>query len=81
MSTVERFVHRNLARVIPASPAIADGALSLLRRHALSAGLRMGDALIAATALTTGARLATGNLRHYRRLKGLTLVPFSHSNR
>lgn len=76
LNALERFVHRNLARIVPGSVPVADAAVSLLRRHALSDGLRMGDALIAASALATRARLATGNLRHYSRIRGLVLVPF-----
>ena len=37
-------------------------------------GLRLGDALIAASAVSAGLPLLTRNLRHFRDIPGLTLV-------
>jgi predicted nucleic acid-binding protein len=70
------FVSENLAAVIHPDEDISRRAIRLLERHAVSAGLRVVDALIAATALETGAALATANVRHYRAIAGLSVVSF-----
>ncbi len=53
------FLYRKLS-------AIAGQALRLMERHALPHGLRVADALIAATALVRGFELTAANERHYR---------------
>jgi len=70
------FVSENLAAVIHPDEAISRRAIRLLELHALPAGLRVVDALIAATALEGGAALATANVRHYRPIAGLSVVSF-----
>ncbi len=74
---VARFVERNFAAILPLTPAASAMALRLMKRHALPDGLRAMDALVAACALAGGADLATGNVRHYRSIRRLRLVPFS----
>ena len=51
---------------------------SRLRRRLRQAGESIGDfdALIAATALTAGAALVTGNVRHFERVPDLELDPY-----
>ena len=44
-----------------------------LEKEGQPIGLR--DALIGAIALTTGYRLATRNVEHFQRIKGLNLIP------
>ena len=70
------FVSENLAAVIHPDEAISRRALQLLERYAQRAGLRVVDALIAATALEHRAALATANVRHYRAITGLSVVGF-----
>jgi predicted nucleic acid-binding protein len=62
--------------VIHPDEEISRRAIRLLELHALRAGLRVVDALIAATALEAGAALATANVRHYRAITGLSVVSF-----
>jgi hypothetical protein len=57
--------------------SICRRALDLLALHAASHGLRVLDALIAATALEAGARLATANVRHYRAIARLGIMRFT----
>ncbi len=70
------FVSENLASVIHPDEAISRRAIRLLELHALRAGLRVVDALIAATALEASVALATANVRHYRPIDGLSVVSF-----
>jgi predicted nucleic acid-binding protein len=70
------FVSENLAAVIHPDEAISRRALQLLELYARRAGLRVVDALIAATALERSVALATANVRHYRAITGLSVVGF-----
>jgi len=47
-------------------PDISARAMYQVESHALSNGMQMADALIAATALSLGVPLLTANGRHYR---------------
>jgi predicted nucleic acid-binding protein len=56
---------------------VSEKAIVLLGRYALSHGLRTVDALVAATAVTSGAALATGNYRHFEMIDRVRLVKFN----
>ena len=47
-----------------------------MEEYALSASLGMADALIAATVIEANERLLTGNDRHYKAIKDLSLKRF-----
>jgi len=66
---------RNTQR-LPVTPAITERAIDLMERLALSHGLGMGDALIAATALEQSVPLITGNIKHFSPIEGLTVERF-----
>lgn len=51
-------------------------ATALVERHTLAHRMAPADALIAATALTARAALATGNVRHFEFVSGLAIIPF-----
>ncbi len=55
---------------------ISARAMYLVESHALSHGLQMADALIAATALSLGVVLVAGNDKHYRFIDGLDIDVF-----
>jgi predicted nucleic acid-binding protein len=76
MRHAKGFVLDNIPHLVHPDDAISHRALDLLERHAAAHGLRVVDALIAATVLEIGAVLATGNVRHYRSVAGLELLPF-----
>ena len=63
-------------RILPIDANISDRAVSLIEAHALSSGLQMADALIAATGLIHGLPLVTGNARHFVALDGLLVERF-----
>lgn len=56
-------------REIPVNRAVAERAGRVAREF----GLRLPDALIAATALENGLQLATRNMRHFQDLRGLRI--------
>lgn len=64
------------ATTVHVSEAISARASYLIEEHALADSLQVADALIAATALETGLPLLTGNVKHYRKIKGIVLEPF-----
>jgi predicted nucleic acid-binding protein len=71
-----RFFHDNNFLVIPINESISHLAATLVEEYALKAGLRIADALIAATARETASVLATGNIRHMRSIPALELKAF-----
>lgn len=68
-------IKKNLAnlRQIPVDEEISSLCLSLLESYALSHGLNLPDALIAATALRHGFELYTFNVKDFRYIEGLKL--------
>ncbi len=70
----EKFLRR--FHVIQLNEAISEKAMELLKHYRLSHGLLIADALIAATALISGAPLLTKNKRDYQFVKGLKLAKF-----
>jgi predicted nucleic acid-binding protein len=63
-------------QILPVTSDITDRAMSLIDKHALSSGLQLGDALIAATALEHRLTLLTGNKKHFAKVPGLVLEVF-----
>jgi predicted nucleic acid-binding protein len=76
MQTTKQFFQQLKFRILPLNEAIGHIAAGLIEEHALSGGLRIEDALIAATAREAGETLATANVRHFRPIKNLDLKPF-----
>ncbi len=62
--------------VLPLTENIGHRALVYIEEYGLSSGMRAGDAIIAATATENGLTLATGNARHFRPVKDLSLKIF-----
>jgi hypothetical protein len=60
---------------IQLSPEISSSAQSLLKQYCLSHGLRILDALFAATAITHHRTLVTANTKHFSFIKELKLRP------
>ena len=70
------FVIENIPRLMHPDERVSQRAIDLLAQHAIAHGLRVVDALIAATALEAGFALATANTKHYRVVPRLHLVGF-----
>jgi predicted nucleic acid-binding protein len=65
-------------QIIAIKESISERAMQLIDQHAMSNGLQLGDALIAATALEQRLQLLTGNRKHFAPIAGLTLERFAH---
>jgi predicted nucleic acid-binding protein len=73
---VRTFVSENMSLVIHPDETISRRAIALLEQHAFSHGLRVVDAIIAASALEAASSLATANVKHYRIIVPLDLIRF-----
>ena len=76
MQRVKRGLAIQKTQIIPLDPAISERAMVLIDAHALADGLRLADALIAATALEHNLALLTGNTKHFSALAQLKIDPF-----
>ena len=81
LRVIRRFLQENDFHVIPLNEPMSHLGATLMEEHALSSGLQIADALIAATARETGSPLATGNVRHFRSIAGLELKVFHSTAR
>ena len=62
--------------ILPVSATISDRAVQLIDAYALSHGLQVGDALIAATAIEHGLPVLTANTKHFGQIESLQVVAF-----
>jgi hypothetical protein len=76
MLAVQRSLYMRGAKRLPITPAITDRAVALMETFALSHGMRLGDAFIAATAIEHGLTVLTGNARHFSPIEGLQFERF-----
>jgi hypothetical protein len=63
-------------KTFPLTENIGHRAVIYMEQYGLSSGLRMADALIAATAVENNLALTSGDSRHYRAIAGLDFKPF-----
>jgi predicted nucleic acid-binding protein len=73
---VKAFVANNIPLVLYPDEFVFRRAIDLLEQYAFAHGLRVVDALITATALEEGLSLATANVKHFRAIARLPLIPF-----
>ena len=73
---LRRTIGQNAWQVAPLSESIGHRATLYIENHALSHGMRLADALVAATAIECGETLLTANVRHYRFLREISLERF-----
>ncbi len=62
--------------IVPLDAGISQRAAGLIDALALSHGLRLADALIAATAVDLNSALLTGNAKHFSAINGLRVESF-----
>jgi predicted nucleic acid-binding protein len=73
---IKQYVRDLSFSVLPLTENIGHRALVYVEEYASSSGIRGGDAIIAATATEYGLALVTGNARHFRPVKDLSLKIF-----
>ena len=76
MKILRQAFHAIGFRVYPLTEAVSGSAMGLVEEYALSTGLQVADALIAATAIAAGETLVTTNEKHFRAIRNLTLKTF-----
>lgn len=64
------------AEIVPVSSAISERAMKLIDSYALSHGVQLGDALIAATALEHNLTVLTANTKHFGSIDSLRVEAF-----
>ena len=62
--------------IIPITEQISNRAIFYIEEHFLSHSLRLGDALIASTAVSLGLQLLSGNAKHFKIIHDLSLKNF-----
>ena len=68
-----RTIRINGWRILPLTESISHRATLYIENYALSDGMRVADALIAASAVQSGASLMTANVRHYKCIPDIKL--------
>lgn len=76
LMAVQKSLTLRQAERLPLTPAITERAVLLMETLALSHGLQLGDALIAATGLEYSLTLLTANTKHFSAVDGLQLERF-----
>ena len=66
----------NHTEILPITTAISNRAIKLVELYALSHGMQLADALIAATALEHSLSILTANTKHFSAVKGLAIEVF-----
>ena len=73
---IRDFLKKSAVTVLPLTENIGHRASIYMEEFGLSSGLRVADALIAATAAENHLRLCTGDRRHFRPIRDLDLAIF-----
>ncbi|HJX54423.1 MAG TPA: type II toxin-antitoxin system VapC family toxin [Polyangia bacterium] len=76
LRTIKRFLAELGFTVLPLTEDIGHRSLVYVEEYGLSAGLRAGDAIIAATAVENALPLMSANAKHFRPINELELVVF-----
>jgi hypothetical protein len=76
LRTLKRFLLVRQVAILPLDAGTTTRAIAFMEAYALSHGLRLADALIAATADARGDTLLTANTAHYRMISSLEIKSF-----
>ncbi len=76
MNALQQSLAMRHTQRLPLTAAITERATSLMEGMVLSDGLKMGDALIAATALEYQLPILTGNVKHFSAIENLRVERF-----
>ena len=78
-SLTRSFLRDFAFEVLPLTSGIGVRSCALIEQFALSHNLRVGDAIIAATAIENDIMRCTPNVKHYRQIPMLSLFPLKVS--
>ncbi len=73
---IKDFIRDFQFRILPLTENVGYRAAVYIEEYSLSHGLRAGDALVAATATENDLTLCSGNQRHFKPIRDLTLKAF-----
>ncbi|MBA7649506.1 hypothetical protein ES703_57303 [subsurface metagenome] len=73
---LRQFMRKHHIRSIPINPEITARAIFFLEEYSLSHGMRIGDAVIAATVAIYGEMLFTANSSHYKMIPNFVFKTF-----
>ena len=73
LKLLRQTISANGWQILPITESVSYRAITYIESFALSHGMRLADALIAATSIDLGLTLITANVRHYDFLRGLSL--------
>jgi len=69
-------IHEREWGILPLSENISHRAMVYIENYALSDGLQLADALIAASAVESGSVLMTANIKHYKVIPEIELTRY-----
>ena len=70
------FISQLNFHVLPFTENIGHRAAIYIEEYAVSSGVRVGDAIVAATAVENNLTLATGNHKHFKAIHDLKIKHF-----
>lgn len=76
LNALRRTLRKWKTEILYLSESISTKAMFFVEQHYLSHSLQLADALIAATAISHGLPVLTGNDKHYKILKDLQIKKF-----
>lgn len=76
LNSLRQALHAWNAKILYISEEISAKAMFAVEQHFLSHSMQLADALVAATAISYGLPLLTGNDKHYKIMKELQLKRF-----
>lgn len=76
LADIQAFVAENFSRILHPKTSASEKAIHCVVRWGLSDGLRVADAIIAASTILARATLVTGNVRHFRFIAELQCQEF-----
>ncbi len=76
MRAIQRGLQSDAVKALPITERISERAISLIETYSLSHAMRLGDELIAATAIEPSLPLLSANRKHFAPIDGLRLEVF-----
>lgn len=77
LARLKKGLSASQTEILPITEIITSRAMQLIDDYALSHGMQLGDAIIAATALENGMRVLTCNAKHFGSIQRLDIEIFT----